>query len=496
MPSAFEYIPPTDTKRSTFNNALSTEKSKRRTAYRTALKYYAGNQPDQLEFNEDEPDDNTVINLVKMTADRTVSFLFPAIPDFVTDEDKVEKNDEEKYILEAIEANGGLNLLTKIGLRGFLSGHNFVRVKAVPEALRGRDDVYESIISLDPLSISVFWKADDVSDVVWYEYRFISGNEVYIQDYVNNRNGSWTIYTYKTVGETNSIFNETPTAHGQGGVVSIDLVDFRTSTFTLVMTEEHTSLIPPIVEFPHLPDPDNYLGLNEVTQNDLQDTINRIASERNRIVRENSDPIDVLIGSDADEIAGDGGFYSIANAGAKIQRLEMRGDLSGISDTLDRLVETYLSIARVVLLKGDAKDLQRVTNASVRTLFLDSIAKNSVLRQNYGMGLALIAKLVILMAFERGRLGDNPVNRKVSTKFPEPLPRDETEIANVNAVGTSNGWMSNRTAATRMGLDWATEKAQIDLQNEEALDQQRQQMELMQEFQPDESESDDSNFDD
>ncbi len=476
MPSAIRYIPPTDSDRNMFGSEVEHERTTRRDKYRLALEYYKGEHPNQLEFDAGEdPDDNTVINLVQMTADRTVSFLFPSIPIFQTDPASPEDTAEEAWIKDFFDANGGLQALSKLGLRGFLSGHGYIRLKPVEKAKRSRKNVFPKMTVLDPTSVLVYWKADDVADVLWYEMRYSVGSVVYIQDFVRKDDvNEWWIYTYKSQEEEEnpSDFQGNATPHGHSSVISLDLIDFGNTNFEQIGSVAiHRHEIPPIIEFPHLPHPDDYYGLGEFTQQSLQDTINRIASERNRIVRENADPVDVMTGAGADEIEDGGSIISIDSPMAKVTRLEMKGDMVGITTVLDKLIETYLAIARVVLLKGEAKDLQRVTNASVRTLFLDALSKNNLLQSTYGYGLLRLVKLALAMAFEMKALTTNPESLDVNIKFAHPLPVDETEIANQNAIMVGLGARSLRTAATKMGDNWAFETSAMDVEADKAEEQ-------------------------
>lgn len=478
MPSAISYIPATDTERQQYATAADKERQRRTEVYETALKYYMGEHDQQLQvLEETDPNDNTYINMVQMTADRTIQFLFPEMPDMETAPDSIDDTPEEEYLEEFFEVNGGLHTLTKLGLRGFLSGHAFVRVKP-PKSAKG----WAKLVVLDPTTVSVFWKADDVGDVLWYEQRYMVGGSVFITDYVKSEDEqSWTIYTYKAQGATRNPMTEYPTNNGNF-YLDTDLLDFANGTFELVDTQVHTSPIAPIVEFAHLPHPDDYYGLSEFTQKDLQDTINRINSERNRIVRENSDPVDVITGADVDDVEGDGGLLTIANAQARVNRLEMKGDLNGITGVLDKLIETYLAISRVVLLKGEAKDLQRVTNASVRTLFLDALAKNSLLQSSYGHALKKVAKLALMMGYANNQIEANPVDIDVEIHFGSPLPVDQTEVANINTLGLSGGYMSEYTAAIRLGLDPKFEKAHRDTEMQENMKNQEAQMSMAAKF--------------
>ena len=143
----------------------------------------------------------------------------------------------------------------------------------------------------------------------------------------------------------------------------------------------------------------------------------------------------MFFGVAAREVEVEDDLITVSNPLAKAQRFEMKGDMPAIHTLLEKLIETYLATHRVVLLKGEAKDLQRVTNAAVRTLFLDALAKNEVLISTYGNGLAQVSSLVLQMGYKIEMV--KTLNNKVRTTFATPLPNDNTEIANVKCFGHS-----------------------------------------------------------
>lgn len=465
MPAATRYVPPTSSERGQYAEAVARERIVRKTAYQNALKYYEGKHSQPIAIEEDEPDDNVIINMVKMTADRTVSFLFPSMPQFIIDPATLDDTPEEAWLKRFFLANGGLKALTKLALRGFLSGHCFVWVKPIPANEKGKRK-YPTFKILDPTAVTIYWRADDAEDVLWYEIRYLEGTTPVIKDFVREAFDRWTIYTYR--GQPLNRKDEAIPS----SFYNIDMIDFKSTVFEEIGRYTHTAEIPPIIDFPHLPHPSDFYGLNEigVSEVSLQDTINRIASEMNRIIRENADPVDVLTGSSPDEIEYDGGIVAIGNPNARVTRLEMKSDLENVSTQLDKLMETYLAVARVVLLKGDAKDLQRVTNASVRTLFLDAIAKNAIIQDSYGQGLANIAKVALMMAYADGLISTNPLDTEITIRFGTPLPTDLLEVANINGMALAGKYMSRATAATKLNLDWGFETAAMEAFDKELWD--------------------------
>lgn len=479
MPAAIKYVPPTDKERDDYSLELLSERAAREARYAKALKYYDGLHPEQVEYDPDvEPNDNTVINLVKVTADRTAMFLFPSIPKFQTDPDAIEETPEELWIRKLIEANGGLEFLVKIALRGFLAGNSFVRVK--PGKKYGKRQTLPQLVLLDPLTVTVYWNADDVGDVLWYEVRYRAGKELRVQDFVwrpeKGEAGEWEIYTYRSKQEiANEVLANGTSPHGAGSLPRTNSILYASGQqYELVPTEEgadfarHTSPFPPIIEFGHLPHPDDRYGHGEVNQTNLQDTINRVWSEINRIVRKHSDPVDVIVGADVNDVELGEDIMTITQPEAKVQRLEMRGDLTAAVATVEKLVKTYLAVARVVLLEGEAKDLQRVTNASVRTLFIDALAKNAILQHSYGNALVRMVKLAMQMSGEI--FAPKALDMDVTCRWAEALPVDKNEIANINAIMVGLGARSKRTAATEIGDSWAFEQAAIETETDVALE--------------------------
>lgn len=486
MPAVLEYTPPTSNVRNQFQQEVVKERQVREKTYKTALKYYLGEHDAMLKFDKDINDvnDNVVINMVKMTADRTSTFLFPKVPSIELDPKSIERTEEEIWVDKFLEFNGGLKLLTKWVLRGFLAGHTFIRVR--PKRTSAYRETYPRISLLDPLSVTIYWSVNDPEEVVWYEVRTLTGEQVHIYDYVHNlETDTWTIYHYASLKKPlNPLDNivETITQQAYSDYKgALDRIVFGDDGWSLEDVDEFPDIgIPPIIETAHLPHPTGRYGSHEVGLKELQDTINLVASLRNSVARESGVPIDVILGAGIGDVDNKEDIWVVDNPNAKVERLQLKGDVMSLNNMLETLMETYLSISRVVLLKGEAKDLQRVTNAAVRTLFLDQIAKNGVLQSAYGNSL----KQIIKMGLKMSELSTAGADHEVMIKFPNALPTDYSELANQLAIIHSMGAVSKRTVATEMGMNWEFERATMQTEHEDDMNRQKAQMELMQSMQP------------
>jgi hypothetical protein len=453
MPSAIKYIPLTDTRRNHLYTLAFQERTTRTEKYRTALQYYNGSHPEQLAYKRNEPNDNTIINLVKMTADRVGSFLFPSLPRFVTDKKTSYQSPEEKIIYNVLDSAGGLQFLVRWALRGFLSGHTYLRVSLK----RGKINV----TLLQPTAVVVYWSADDVSNILWYENKFNMNGYTYVEDIVKQEDDTWVIYTYKSKQTTeNGIENiNTPAQSNFYGV------DYTNNSWEqLGSPAKHPHEIAPIIDTPHLPNPNDFYGLEEPSDYKLQDKINRVISELMKIVGENASPKDVITGSSANEVQSGDGIYVVPEATARVTRLSMSGELKPITDLFQTLMETYLSLMRVVILKGEVKDLQRVTNNSVQMLFLDMITKNNILKDSYGRSLKKLSMLILWLS------GYNK-DYELEIRFSSALPQDKQELINFLSLALDKGIISKYTATTELSYNPEEEREYIrqELEEEAAL---------------------------
>lgn len=439
MPAAMEYYPPGSAERNSQSMNYS-DAEIRGQWYDQVRNYYDGKMKRFLDKKEGEPDDNVVINKVKQATDRTVTFLFPKFPELELDPDVSSETPDEQWLEKLWNENGGIALAHDMALVGALSGDVYVRVMPPDDFYQ---DEYPQILVLDPKTIQTFWKSDNIRRVVWHELKwkvvFVDRTEEYIIDFIN-RGKEWDIIQYKYAS----------------GVANWQIME----------TTKWKSALPPIIHWKHLPNPRNYYGTPEFTQSqiELNDKINLIGSENNRINRYHASPKTVATGTSAEEIQETAidEMWAVESADAKVYNLEMQSDLISSINQFKLLSAEFLAESRVVILEGTVKDFQRVTNAGVRTVFLDMLTKNTILRWNYGKAIQMISRVAAYVASK----GENVVP---TVNFSDPLPVDQTETANVDSLERQMNLVSRQTLSQKRGYNWQSEKSKMALEASDPL---------------------------
>lgn len=440
MPKAIKYYDPNDKNRVGDGALLGVERGERQALFTQATIYYNADHPSQLDVKEGEPDDNATVNLFQQSVDRIVSFLFPSMPDLELDPNATDETEDERWLAEAWAVNGGIELLQEMAMDGCFVGHVYARVM---QADKAAGEEYPRILLLDPGTIITHWKADDPKTIIWHELRWSVDESEYVSDSrkvdylldIVNQRTHWMLYQYER------------TAGGP---------------WELKIEERWNSPYGPIVQWKHLPNPHKFYGLGETTNLDLNLKVNLVTSENNRAIRYHSSPKTVATGVDSSEEikrVGTDELWTVGNADAKFENLEMKSDLKASTSHAKSLRDSYLAERRVVILEGDVKDFQRVTNAGVRTVFMDMLSKNSILRWNYGSGIREISRRLFFLRDGRDRLV--PV-----VNHADPLPTDEVEAVNVAQMERSMGIVSRETISTRRRYNWPIEKMKMTRESE------------------------------
>lgn len=420
MPGLIQY--PYD-KPEMLEKLASDELAARRKQIDAAWAYYEGNHKRPLKVRAGQPDDNVILNVCRKVIEQGVSLLFGKEPTF---EVGGESEDPEDVRLKKIWTDNNKPIfLHNIAMEGALTGHVFV--KLVPDPRIG-----VRFVILNPRMVTVFWRPDDLASVVAYMISFSVGDTEVRQDIVN-QGGSWLVR---------------------------DLQRERGRQWEATKEQVWGWPWPPIVEWQNLPDPEEYYGDPDLVRPELNDAINFLASNTNRIIKFHAHPKTVGTGmraSDLQETAVDG-FWSIPNADAAVRNLEMQSDLSSSMAFLSLVEARFFSEHRTVDLTTFAKDIGNVTNFGLRVLFNEPIEKLNTKRVLYQNGLQEIGERSLALVAMQGRpnIGWKPA---LPTSDQEEIQGIQTEMG--------LGILSKETAAGLRGRDWEQELERIE--QEEAM---------------------------
>lgn len=428
MPSAMNYIPPNDKERASYIEGMSGEANEyvRRDALaKRSAKYYIGNMKRHLDVKDGEPDDNVVINNYRRAVDRTLAILFPTFPRLEYAPIEEGKTKSETWIEDAWSENDGLAFLIEVAMNGCYTGQCYVKVQ--PPAKEGS---FPRLVNIAPSNVVTYWRAEDPKTVFWHSVKWGDDRTKRLQDFIYDPGTeTWRIKEYEKSGA--SPWTQT------GEDIEWDYK------------------YGPIISWSHLPFPNSYYGLPEVLNYHLIDSVNLVMSENMRINRYHASPKTVAIGIDPDEIQATSidGLWTIAENDAQIMNLEMSAAAPQFSMGLaDRLEKSFMSEQRVVILEGGVKDFQRVTNPGIRTVFMEMIAKNSILRWNYGQAIIHISAA---MSYAAGNKYGAP-----DIIWPDPLPRDDKELAEIAKMELVDMKIaSHATVGAKRGYNVKVEKA-------------------------------------
>jgi hypothetical protein len=164
-------------------------------------------------------------------------------------------------------------------------------------------------------------------------------------------------------------------------------------------------------------------GVSDLEDADLNDAVNFIASNTNRIVRYHAHPKTIgtgFTGSQLSETAVDS-FWTIANDTAKVFNLEMQSDLASSRQYRADLEEAYHQISDVPRLNPAEVSVGALSGFALRILYGPLLQKTAIKRLTYGGMLSQInMALLDLGGFEPAQ---------VRVKWGEALPESTKERA-------------------------------------------------------------------
>lgn len=401
--------------------------------------YREGRHKQQIKPKPGRTDDNVYINFSGLVIDRSISMLFGKGIEFDL---PGEGNDtpEDLYINEVWDANKREIFLHRMALLASEDGTGYV--KLVQGGIVGDNAELPRFVLVDPKWVTMDTNPEDFEQVIRYTIRFdtigpdgkiLARKQVHeVQD-----NEKWLISDYQLSSAT-------------GG------------RWELMQEEGWPYNWAQIQHFQNLPSADSVYGTPDLTDDllRLQDKLNFVASNINKIIRLHAHPKSIAygIGTDNKDVIDSGvGELIMANdPSAFWNNIEMQSDLSSSANFFLTLRQAFFDIARTVDIDSVSDKLGALTNFGLRVLYQDAINKIETKRQLYGGAITELNKRLLILN------GMNPDPGTIIWK--DTLPENGLEVSQELKTDIEMGILSKQSAADQKGYDWEQEMERIQEQ--------------------------------
>lgn len=397
--------------------------------------YYEGNHDLPLKVQKDGYNDNVIVNHVEALADRLTAFLIGDGVRFDSDGDETQSDDD---IANLWQQSRGAILQESIALSGAIEGHCAIRLapraKGLPKISRIKQNHF-----------AAFWDALDMERVLWYRLQYVSGKVgkridyvrgQFIDDEADHEAPGWTEVVYEL-------------KEGYWGDLSLTGWGAQDLRWVRKAPTFWPYDFPPIVDWQNLPSPNSYYGKSDVKSAiRLNDALNFILSNTQRIIKHFANPRTVGTGFNADQIIYNevGGFFNIPNVDAKVFNLEMQSDLQS-SMRLAEVITAGLWQSGGMVDPQTMKDkVGTLTNFGLRVLFADAIKRTDKKRLLYAEAFEHISQRGLLLA-------GLTAPEAVKTVWPDVLPSDDTVEVMTLGQEFDRKLISAETYRERRGYD-------------------------------------------
>lgn len=434
MPAATEYL--TDDRGAEYRaleDAFVAEYDSRARLFDRHWAYYKGIMPEPLKLEKDGYNDNVILAKIDQLADKTVSFLYGDGITFNAGEGTGRDDPADQALDDLWRANRGSLTQHKMALNGALCGHVAVRIEP-------RQGMPPRIVPINPAHFSVFWDQADYEHVLWYrlQYRYANGSGKRV-DYVNA----------PALGEKNPdrwyeiVYSINPNGN--------------------IWSETGRNLFPwpwcPVIDWQNMPLPADYYGQDDVARAlRLNDALNFVASDYNRILKHHGHPRTIGVGMQAGDVVGSevGGFWTVNKPAteAQIYNLEMASDLAAARELMGILNAEIWQSGRMVDPQTMRDKVGQLTNFGIRVLFTDALAKTETKRLLYAEGYEAINKRCL-------ELMGMAVPDTIETIWPDPIPVDLEAASTAVIAELGAGLLSKQQARDKVGVDHEEAEAQI-----------------------------------
>jgi hypothetical protein len=405
--------------------------------------YHGQFKPPLRRMDPSEPDHNVIDNRCEPIVSTGVDFVYGDDLGFeVTEDDGTEDPEAQAYLDATWEANTKMPTLAEYEINSAIYGHGFFKVDPDDEDTAP----FPGISILNPQQMSVTTSPTDVRKVVRYCFTYqdvdIDKQQTVMRRTLWLRNttgvtdigtgrGGWVIREQQqeqgmpTLAATLTPLNPTAMANADAGWY--DILEPLPWPYTWG----------PIHDKKNLPEPNSYWGKADLRLDlvHLNDRLNFLLSNRQRILYFHGHPKDVFFGIHAREIdVSPAGAICIPNIAAKVQHLEMTGNLAAIEQAIEEIRESMDELSHVPSVAvGRLKNLPGVpSGVSMKVAYRPLISQTL---QKRALREAMLKKLNQHIL----ELGGYGADRKVILHWANMLPSDDLGVAQAAAIWHSIG---------------------------------------------------------
>lgn len=412
---------------------------KRQKLFATYWNYYRGHHKRFIKADAGKPDDNVILNYAGAIVDQSIDFLFGKELVFEIDSNTVGRNPQEQYLdLVWGEAESKMSFLQEVAQNGAVCGSPFIRLYRPDPNVR---DSLPQLVNLDPSLVDVITADDNVEDIRAFHIVWRVG-EVWKRHRIDHivEGGYWLITPERA---------EKSRLWVQDGDEEFWEYDFA-----------------PVFMCKNLPLANSVWGMSDLENADLNDAINRTASNTNRIIRFHAHPKTVGTGFNASQLqtTSVNEFWTIDKTDAKVANLEMQSDLASSREFVADLKHALYKIASASEIDPAQVQVGALSGFALKILHAESLAKAQRKRNTYGKMLKDINKALLILA--------NQEPQDVANVWKNPLPESGLEQAQELSMDVQNG-LSQSTYLERRGYDAAQEMEKKRQEADEAMRRQQ-----------------------
>lgn len=372
--------------------------------------------------------DNTGVNYSRRTVDIAAYYLFGRDVSFQVGGDPESPESEWLEACWDSQVDGRMPTLLDAAIAGGVTGDVFFRVYP-PEEPGG----FPRLVSLDAQTVRAEWDPADYKRVTAFVIEFTGYDEVlkkpvYYTHEIRKDGAKWNITeSHKVDGDS---------------VPTVDLEETWPYPFC------------PIFHCKNRPLPHSFYGTSDIEADllGINDAVNMVLSNINRILRLHAHPLAYGTGITAQPVGGQdravGAMPMYNSPDAKINIVEMVSDLSSSFSQLEKLRDAYHELSGIPeIASGKLESVGQLSGLALQILYGPLVALTNVKRMLWGHLLPKLCAALLLMG-GKGEVSPAEITVNWFTILPADKQQEATTAQSLQDAGVSKG-----TTIAEMGYD-------------------------------------------